>query len=101
LDPVLDLACVTELRGHRERDRLNALEHHRYPDDAWHEDGCEGRLCRGPKPPDALADLRENEQENKAQQERLDQGAQHELPPVLAQHEQVARNERPERCPAR
>ena len=44
----------------------------------------------GPWPADALADLGEHEQEHEAQQEGLDEGPQHELPQVLAQHDEVA-----------
>jgi hypothetical protein len=39
---------------------------------------------------DTLADFREDEQENEAQQERLDQGTNHELAQILLQHNEVA-----------
>ena len=52
-------------------------------------------------PADALPDLREDVQEDEAEQERLDDRAQHELPQVLAQHDEVAQQQRAERGPAR
>ena len=53
-------------------------------------------LGRRPLAPDALADLREHEEEHEAQQERLDQRPQHELAQVLAQHQEVAQDQRPQ-----
>ena len=55
--------------------------------------------CRA-APADALPDLREHVEEDEAQQERLDDRAQHELPQVLAQHDEVAQQQRDQRGPA-
>jgi hypothetical protein len=101
LDPVLDLPGETELLGHGEGDRLHSLEHDRDPDDPGHENGRERGLSGGTLPADALADLREDEQEDKAEQERLDDRAQHELPEMLAQNDEIAQHERAQRGPAR
>ena len=49
LHAVLDLARVSELLHHRERDRLDALEHDRQPDDAGDEHG--GESLAPPRPP--------------------------------------------------
>src|SRR4029077_9984874 len=50
---------------------------------------------------DTLPDLREDVQEDEAEQERLDDRAQHELPQVLAQHHEVPQHQRAQRGPAR
>ena len=71
------------------------------PTTPGHQDGRERGLGRRAVPADALADLREDVQEDEAQQERLDDRAQHELPQVLAQHHQVAQQQRAQRGPAR
>ena len=64
---VLDLLRVAELLDHRERDRLDALEHDREADDAGHEDRGERRLPRrAAATADALADLREHVEEDEA-----------------------------------
>jgi hypothetical protein len=52
-------------------------------------------------PADTLPDLRENVEEDEAEQERLDDRPQHELPEVLAQHDDVAQQERAQCGPAR
>ena len=55
----------------------------------------------GPPPAaDALADLREDVEEDEAQQERLHQGPDDELDEVLAQHHQVAEDQGPQGDPA-
>jgi hypothetical protein len=50
---------------------------------------------------DTLAYLRENEEKYKAQQERLDERAKHELPEVLTHHKKIPQDQRLERRPAR
>ena len=48
-----------------------------------------------PAAPDPLAVRREDEEEDENEQERLDQRADDELAEVLAQHHQVAPDQRP------
>ena len=50
---------------------------------------------------DALADLREDVREHEDEQQRLEQGAGQELLDVLAQHDEVAEQQRAERDPRR
>ena len=54
-----------------------------------------------PASADALTDLGEDVEEDEAQQERLDQGPQHELAEVLAQHDEIAQQQRGQSGPAR
>ena len=94
LHPVLDLAGEAKLPRHVEGNRLHVLESHRAADDPGHKDGREGRLlfralASDALASDALADLRRDLQEDEKQQERLDQRPEHELPQVLAQHDEI------------
>ena len=99
---VLDLLRVAELGRHRQRDRLDALEHDGDPDHARNQDAREGRFAGRPAATThALTDLREHIQENEYEQERLDERAADELAEVLLQHREVALEERPERLAAR
>ena len=84
LHAVLDLAGVAELLSHQHRDRLDALEHDRDPDDARDEHGGERRLGHlAAAAADPLADRGEHVEEHEHEQERLDQRADHELAEVL------------------
>ncbi len=87
MDAVFDLARETEFLGHVERDGLHALEHDRNANHSRHEDGRERRRARRATAANGLADLRKHEQEDEAQEEGLDQRAQHELAEGLSQHD--------------
>ena len=101
LHPVLDLAGESELLGHDQGHRLHALEEDGDPHHAGDQQRGEGRLGHRAAPAaDALADLREDVEEDEAEQERLDEHPDHELDQVLAQHHQVAEDQRPQRSPA-
>ena len=67
-------------------------------DHAGHEHGREVRLGDpAAAAADALTDAREHVQEHEHEQERLDQRARDELAEVLAQHDQVAQDQRLQR----
>src|SRR5829696_8196451 len=98
---ILDLLRVAELLHHRQGDRLDALEEDRDADDAGDEERRERRLRRRPgATADALPDLREHVREHEHEQERLEQRPGEELVELLAQHGEVAQEERLERDPA-
>ena len=101
LHPVLDLPRKAELLCHSKGDRLDSLEHDRDPDHSWNEDRRKAGFRRGAVPADALPDLGEDVEEDEAQKKRLDQGAQQDLPKVLAQHDDVPKHESSERGPTR
>ena len=95
--PVLDLLRVAELLHHRQRHRLDALEHDREPDHAGDEDGGEvGFAGAAAATADAGADGREDVEEHEAQEQRLDDRARDERAQVLSQHHQVAQQKRTE-----
>src|SRR5712691_646289 len=99
LDAVLDLAGEAELLRHGHRDRLDALEHRGDADHARHQDRRERGLIGRAVASDALPDLGEHVEEHEAEQERLDQRADDEFPQVLAEHDQVAQQQRAKRGP--
>ena len=98
-DAVFDLAGVAELLHHRQRDRLDALHEDRDPDDTGDEQGRESGSRVGAA--DALADLREHVREHEDEQQRLEDRARDELLERLAQHDEVAQQQRAERDPGR
>ena len=59
-------------------------------------DSAERPLAGPGRAPDALTDRREDVQEDEHQQERLHEGPGDELADVLAEHGQVAQEQRPE-----
>src|ERR1019366_3395207 len=102
LHAVFDFAGETELLRQLHGYRLDALEHDGKPDDARNEDSGKRRLSPGEAGgSDALPDLRKHVEKHEAQEERLHQGANGELDEVLAQHHEVAQDERVERRPTR
>ena len=92
---VFDLARVAEVLHERERDRLHALEDHRARDHAADEQRRE--LADAARAADRLADLREHVREHEDQQQRLHDRAAEEHPVLLAQHGDVAQQQRAER----
>ena len=98
LHAVLDLAGEPELLRQGHGHRLDALEHDRDADDAGDEHGGERRLAgTSAAAADALTDRREHVEEHEHEQERLHERAGDELAEVLAQHDEVALDQRDER----
>ncbi len=99
LDAVLDLPGEAKLLGKLQGDARNALELHRQTGYARNEDGRKGRTI-APCPTDSLTYPREDIEEHKDEEERLDHGSICKRDEMLAQHYEVAQEQRRRRCPA-